>query len=633
MEEATNSNKYALNGYLFSVFRKGSLWLFPLLIILITFVAFIPSLSLYFVHWDDPGYLTENRALEVFSSKWSWQAIGHIFTSDVGANYDPLPIFTFAIEKYFFASDPNTAPFIFHFDNLLLHIGCTLCVFVLFTKMGLKKSSSFICAVLFGIHPMRVESVAWVTERKDVLYGFFYLLAMVTYVNYLQRDNKKKWYLLTVLFAILSFFSKIQAVCLPLSMVAIDYYFNRKWYLPKILILEKLPWWLFSLIFGFINLYFLTKFKVIDAHQTVASYNFLDRFAIGAYAYMTYVLKFIYPYKMLVYYDYPTTLPDAAYFCLAAVPVLIFFLAWKQRQNRAIIFGLAFFTFNVMFMLQILSAGMAFLADRFTYVAYTGLFFIVGWGLEQVRTSAYKMKPLVYVCIGLYCLLLSYKTYYQCKVWENTITLWNHYRDVEPDNYFGYFQLATFYEGVVLNKKQDPYIPQNDTLYIRNSLRNFDIAEYIDSINGRTVPAVTANIFLDHGVACGLAGLNDYAVYYFTRLIAIFPDRKEGYSNRSATYDNEKKYDLAIADLDSCVKIDTADDIDYYKRATIYGKTKQFSNALADINSAIKLKNAYPLYYITRSKLYRAMNNVDSARIDARYAKELGGKVPTHLFE
>lgn len=111
-----------------------------------------------------------------------------------------------------------------------MHLVCTLFVFILFTKLGLSKTAAFIGALLFGIHPMRVESVAWITERKDVLYGMFFLGALLTYVNYLKAEkNKTAWYILTIVLAIISCLSKVQAVTLPLTiMVAVDFYFKRK---------------------------------------------------------------------------------------------------------------------------------------------------------------------------------------------------------------------------------------------------------------------------------------------------------------------------------------------------------------------------------------------------------------------
>ncbi|HOY42662.1 MAG TPA: hypothetical protein PLX60_12395, partial [Chitinophagales bacterium] len=125
------------------------------LVTILTFVVFLPSLSLGFVNWDDPYNLTENETLKVFATQWSWSGVKEIFTTDVIGNYNPLPVFTFAIEKYFFARNPLEHPFVFHFNNVWMHVLCTLFVFLIFTKLGMSRIAAIIGALLFGIHPMR----------------------------------------------------------------------------------------------------------------------------------------------------------------------------------------------------------------------------------------------------------------------------------------------------------------------------------------------------------------------------------------------------------------------------------------------------------------------------------------------
>ena len=296
-------------------------------VVVITLLVFIPSFSLHFVNWDDPNNLLENESLKAFATHWSWQSVKQIFTSDIIGNYNPLPIFTFALEKYFFANDPLLNPFVFHFNNVILHLMCTFLVFFIFTKLEMSRTAAIIGALLFGIHPMRVESVAWITERKDVLYGLFFLASTACYILYLQKPTSKtKWYLLTILLSLFAYFSKVQAVTLPLTMVALDFYFKRKWLSPKILIIEKLPWWILSLTFGFINIYFLKQENSLNSSNAVVNYNFLDKLAIGAYSYAVYIIKWIYPYKMSPLYPYSPEVPILAYICLAAVPVSIFVL-------------------------------------------------------------------------------------------------------------------------------------------------------------------------------------------------------------------------------------------------------------------------------------------------------------------
>lgn len=145
---------------------------------------------------------------------------------------------------------------------------------------------------------------------------------------------------------------------------------------PKILIFEKLPWWIISLMFGLINIYTLKNQNSLNSDSHVVAFNFIDKLAVGAYSYAIYLIKWIYPYKLSPLYPYPPELPIQAHISLAVVPLLLaVFLFWTIRNKKHdLFFGWMFFTFNIMFLLQIVGAGQGFLADRFTYIAYIRTF-------------------------------------------------------------------------------------------------------------------------------------------------------------------------------------------------------------------------------------------------------------------
>ncbi|MDR3681861.1 MAG: tetratricopeptide repeat protein [Flavipsychrobacter sp.] len=604
--------------------KKENNWLFPVLLLLITIATFAPCFSLGFVYWDDPGYIFENQSLAVFKDHWSWQGIWHIFTTDVGANYNPLPIVTFAIEKYFFAPNPLAAPFIYHFDNVLLHLGCTLCVYVLFLKLGVNKTGAFIGALLFGIHPMRVESVAWVTERKDVLYGFFYLLSLVYYVKFAEATSGKgKWFVYTLLFALLAYFSKVQAVSLPLSMISIDFYLKRKWYSPKVLA-EKLPFFVFSLACGIANLYFLNRGKVLTPHNVV-QYNLLDQIAVGSYSYFIYLLKFIYPYKMANTYPYLLKI-RATYITLALSVILtVGGLLWaKRKEYDYLIFGWLFFFFNIVFLLQVIPAGIAFISDRFTYIAYVGLFFIVAKTYEYTVKRFADAKPAIYAGLTIYVIFFIILTTNQIKVWQNTVTLWSHAIKVQPDNYFNYVSLGDFTMKAALGEYDTTGIKMKPDELAKTTVKNLIIASDIDSFNQRPVKSISFGIFEGLGTAYGYLKIYDKAIENLSRAIAVEPNEKEGYLNRALTYYNTKNYDLALADYRQCIKFNPKNDGAYYRCALCEGHTGLYRAAISDMTVAIQLDTAEGNYYFTRAKLYKLLSVTDSARMDAMKAKELG---------
>lgn len=647
-------------------------WFIGLLIVLITFLVFIPALSLHFVNWDDPNNLLENESLKTFSYEWNWAAVKTIFTSDVIGNYNPLPVFSFAIEKYFFAQDPVANPFIFHLTNVWMHLICTLMVFFLFSKLGLNKTASFAGALLFGIHPMRVESVAWVTERKDVLYGLFFLASLITYLNYVQHEKgKTKWYVVTLLLSVLSYFSKVQAVTLPLTMVAIDFFMKRKWSSPKILIAEKLPWWILSLVFGLINIYFLRQQKSIDVDDPVLAYSFVDRLAVGSLSYATYLAKLIYPYLMSPLYPYPKKLPAEAYAALVIVPIaVIAFLVWAFKNKKTtLIFAWAFFTFNVMFLLQILAAGQGFLADRFTYIAYVGLFFLLAKGYEWVIQNKPQMKMGVNVFAGLYLLLFIFLTDKQIKIWQNGGTLWEYVKSTFPDNTTAWGNGAFYYreeekdfaKAIEYYTKSISLDPDRSAVYNslaktyfdwslatdiktpagiteRNRLAQLAIESYVnaerqDSIAGKKEAKTTGEIIINKGAAYALVGNLDASLNELTRGLAIDPKNANGYLNRSLIYINRNQNELAIKDYDSYLEIKPYNSDIYYERGVCKNRLQKFKESIADFDKAISMKNTQPLYFIERARAYKATGNALGAKNDIAQVQRMGGKVPPDLLQ
>jgi len=606
--------------------------LLPLIcLVAITIIVYLPCLSAYFVNWDDEIGLVDNSSLAEFSKQWSWDAVWHLFKAANG-NYIPLVTFTYAIEKFFFAQDIFNSAFIFHLDNLLLHLGATVCVFYLFLRLDVKRTGAFIGALLFGIHPMHVESVAWVTERKDVLYGLFFLLSLLAYVNYVKKDkNKTTWYIIAWLLAVCSCFAKAQAVSIPLCMVILDFYLGRKWYSPKVLILEKLPGWLLSSIFGVANIYVLSSQHILVTGLNMSHYSFIDKLAIGAYTSAIYIVKCIYPYQMLAMYEYPARLPFAAYLSLAIIPALLVLLLWKGRKNRALIFGILFFTFNVMFVLQILPSGNTFLADRYTYIAYIGLFFIA---VKGFYIAASFLAPYLRYMVGalvVYLCMFAFMSYQQCKVWRNSVSLWAHCVEVYPDRYFAYSMLGSYYEEVAIRQLPDPYMESGSPINAQTAANYFNIA----IAKYRTYKYYSANneaeLLIDRGIAYGSLQKYDSATRDFSKAILLDANRKEGYINRALAYIYEEKYALAIVDYERYFQIDTTNNDAYFRCGICEMRIDSLRKGIGYISKAIAIEPSDPHYYVSRAFCYKKLGIRDSMQMDIESIRQRGMEVPATL--
>ncbi|MEE4286377.1 MAG: hypothetical protein V2I31_09520, partial [Mariniphaga sp.] len=257
-------------------------WLWAgLFIAAFTFLLFSPSLKYDFVNWDDDINIYENDNVVRFD-------VNGIFTHHVIGNYNPLTTLTFALEYQMAGENP----FLYHLNNLILHVLCTLLVLLLMRKLGLSFLVSLLVALLFGIHPMRVESVVWITERKDVLFGAFFLLSLIFYIDYLEK-KKSLFFVLSLGVFVLSLLSKIQAVALAPTLLLIDYWYNRK--PDRSLILEKIPFFLLALATGLAGIWFLRQQGSLD---TGTSFPLVQRLFIGSYSFMVYIIKSLVPWEM-----------------------------------------------------------------------------------------------------------------------------------------------------------------------------------------------------------------------------------------------------------------------------------------------------------------------------------------------
>lgn len=652
---------------------ESSAFSWPLALLLIGFTFFVLKncLSLGFVDWDDADTILNNDTLAPFSSEWKWENVLSLFKTNVLGAYIPLPIFSFAVEKYFFAHDPLKHAAVFHATNLILHVACTFIVYCILSKMLKNKYAILFGALLFGIHPMRVESVAWVTERKDVLYGLFFLLAVYSFIRYTQSSNKKtQWYILTLICSILSYFSKIQAVTLPLTFIVIDFYFHRDWYKPKILIIEKLPWWILSILFGCINIFFLEKTGTLQSAENNLNYGFIGNLSVGAYSYAIYLYKLILPYPLSPLYPFPAKLNFLFYGALIMIPAALFFsIRWAWiRKHTSIITGIAFFTFNVMFMLQIVQAGQCFLADRYTYIAYIGLFFLAAKGVEWILTKKQTLTTVTYIAMVICISIMSFVSSKQIKIWKNTGTLWKHTLTLYPDNYIPWSNAADYYnnkgeflkaiqyykEALPLQaEKEKAYnnlskaytdyafsLNSNDSSqqmikkkFLDSALTYFNTGYTIDSTKGSKNKLFTAKLLINRG-ACK-AGLDLYneAILDIQNGLRVDSLNKKGLNNLTVIYIMTNQNESAIKSLDALIRLEPYNGDLYLERGVCKARLSLFNDALIDLSKAISCNTNSAVYYLERSKINKIVGNNNESLADAIRAKELGAEVPEALLQ
>jgi len=396
-------------------------------ILIITFIAFFPSLQNSLLKaWDDQDYVTNNDLVKSLSAN----NILKIFREDKGeyANYHPLTTLSLAINYHFSKDDPYG----YHLTNLLLHLLNTLLVFIFIYILTQKKTEiAAVTALLFGLSPIHVESVAWISERKDVLYTFFFLASLISYQRFLKRSDWKLYAASLVLF-LCSLLSKAMAASLPLVLILIGFMEKRRWSWK--LLPDKIPYFILAILLGLYAVMIQAEGKAITELLP-----FFSRVFHACYGFTGYLLKILIPARLSAFYPYPypminihwitKPIPPVFYFTFIFAFAVFCFSVYCIASNRKNLyvpgFGLLFFTLTIALVLQFLPVGRAIMADRYAYIPSIGLFFIVGnYAGLLYQKKAYKI--LVIAMVAIYAGFLFFMTREQSRTWKNDETLWNN---------------------------------------------------------------------------------------------------------------------------------------------------------------------------------------------------------------
>ncbi len=420
--------------------QKNNTLLFLALISILTFIAFSPSLLNQIDIWDDYYYLNINPYLKNLSI----QSVITIFSVPYLANYQPITILSYALEHHFFGFDPLP----YHTLNILLHIINSILIFLFIRQLTGKINAAFIASLLFGIHPLHVESVTWVSERKDVLYALFFILAMM---SYLQFKIKKIYiyYFVALLLFVCSCMSKAMAVTFPVILILIDYLYDKEFKWKSLF--NKIPFFIFSLIFGLIAV------KIQKAGGAIGFtsnnvYTLSDRFFFANYSLFFYTYKMFIPIHLSGLYPYPVKDGSPLPFVYLISPLfngmLFFWIIYSIKRSKNILFGTLFFLFSILPVLQILSVGAAVAADRYFYIASIGWFFLAGIGIDFIIEKNPTYKKLIILSGSVIVLTLSYLTFERTKIWKNSGTFWGNVAEEFPKLELPYYNRAAYYFGI-----------------------------------------------------------------------------------------------------------------------------------------------------------------------------------------
>ncbi len=561
---------------------KNLMWYALGVILLTTLVVYFKAIRFDLLIWDDNLYINENEHIKGLG----WENIKLFFTSFYAGNYQPLTILMYTIEYKLVGLGPK----LYHFNNILLHLFNTVLVFVLAKKLAPKNSYvALITAAFFAIHPMHIESVAWVAERKDVLYTFFFLLSLIFYLAYLQ-SKKLTAIILAGLFFIFSCMSKSAAVILPLVLILLDYYMNRK--ITWKTLLEKLPFLLISLVFGLVALQ--SQKQAMPVTQTIP---ILDRLFIVSDSFITYLVKAFVPVRLSAFYPYPAelggTLPFYYYVSLVFVILVLAFVWYSRRWGKDVIFGFLFFVITIALVLQIITVGNATMADRYTYVPFIGIFFIIGKLYENLASKAKNANTLLIILV-IGFLIFAGASFARMSKWRNDETLFTDVIGKFPKNPLAYNNRGCYY----LKIAQADSLADNNLkkdMYFKKSFQDFDNLVKVDDdyFHGHYNRGLSRYFLKDYANA-----IKDYSIE-----IQNNPRDTDAYFDRGNAKKESGDYAGAIQDFDKVLEMKPRSESAYFNRGNAKKEINDYAGAIQDYDKAIELNPKLIKAYNNRSLL------------------------------
>ncbi len=544
------------------------------ILISITFISLYPCLCNGFTLWDDNRFVTENKLVRDISPR----NIRTMFTSAVCENYAPLAILSYAVE-YRIAGTED--PFIYHAGNLILHLLNCLLVFWFIYLISGSAAVSFITALLFGIHPMHVESVAWISERRDVLYSFFFMLSLVYYVYYLRGRRRAAAYSVSLAMFILSMLSKTMAVTMPALLFLVDFLERRK--ADRRSILDKMPFIAAALLLGTAG-YLAQQASGSAAH---ISHGLLNNMAFAVYGLVFYLKKLVFPVGLSAFYPYPADIASAVrgtvLYSLPVLAAVCAAAAVSLKYTRKAVFGFAFFIVVLLPVIKIIPLGRAVAADRYAYIAYIGLFYVAAEGFCHACRAKNTMLKVAAIALGAVILCaLPVMSRQRCCVWKDDFSLWSdairNYPSVEA--YIG--------RGIAFANAGK----------VTEAVEDYNKAEILD-------PGY-ADIFTNRGNARLCAGLFDKAIEDYSTAIKLNPGSYKPYYNRGVAYIKTGQPGKAMADLTEAIKLNPGCAEAYGNRGACLGNLGREEEALSDFRAALEID---PEYIPARENMERMLKN------------------------
>lgn len=603
-------------------------------IFFLTCAVYLTTLRNDFVDWDDTAYISNNP----FIRSLDWTLLKWAFTGFYQANWHPLTWISHALDYAVWGLYPPGH----HLTNTLLH-GLNAFVVVLVVMKLLETGDDLpvvegavlsrdgrramiaagVTGMLFGLHPVHVESVAWISERKDLLCGLFFLLSILAYTDYARTQEAGRMatrptvqpllqgrYLLSLMFFIFALLSKPMAVSLPIVLLVLDWHpFQRinSWKTFLTAFAEKLPFALLSLFSSILTIMAQSSGDALALTEFVP---LQARLLVAAKAAVVYLGKMTAPHYLLPFYAYPDqneitlNAPSYLFAVLFLVVITAFFIVLAKKQ-RCWLSAWGYYCITLLPVIGIVQVGTQSMADRYTYLPSLGPYLLLGlvvaWVWEKAGSLKHHgtaVKRVMAVLLVVLCAVLAFSSVKQISVWENTITLWSHVIEKEHGR-----------SAFAYTNRGSAFLKNNE---VDRAIEDFDAAIAVDSFSYEA--------YNNRGIAFLIKGQVDRALPDFDATIALNPLYVNAYANRGIAYKKRMQFQDAIMDFTDAITLDSTLSAAYAYRGEVFIRTGQYDKAIEDLTAALALDPDALQSYLDRGGLYLKTDRADLAAEDFQKA-------------
>jgi len=608
-------------------------------------LVYLPALNLGFVNWDDDNYVYENRNILLLNSRFVQWA----FTTFQCGNWHPLTWLSLGLDRFIW----GTGPMGFHATNIILHgLNTALVTIVAFMLIAASKNvvrregsenglsdrdvmtAAALTGILFGFHPIHVESVAWISERKDVLYSFFFLAGIATYLKYVEersaeivgtpffRKHSSRFYFYTFALFAIALLSKPMAVTFPIVLLLLDWYPLGRFEGERIypILKEKLPLFALSIASSLVT---IVAQQSVGNVMSISALPLTHRLFNGTRAFFLYIWKMLIPINLSPFYSYPSDVSflsvKYSIILLAAVGMTVScVMLVRSGKGRSWTAAWSYYLITLLPVLGFIQVGNQSMADRYMYLPSLGPFLLVGLGVTMVferEKGSVARQPFArysaVVIMGVLAVSLSYLTVRQTDVWKDGFTLWNYVIDKNP---------ASF--GKVFNNRGLLYLEQNR---LDEALRDFNSAV-------ASAPGI-AKWYFNRATTYRLLGQYDKALEDLTTAVQLEPRDILGYIHRGNTNLLMGQFDEAISDYSKAILLKPDSVTVYFNRGQAYQLKKQYTEAIDDFSKAVSLNARFADAYGERGAAYIAMARYDEAFEDFSAAISIKPDVPRYYYD